>query len=208
MCYLKVILFIFFVALATQTFCQDADMKNFILPQISKHVDSEKLVYTERISEWAYQLSKENMNKTLFVGDATATKELRFSKKEKEFILSQIKLCTRPYWPDSFFNYSKRIKLDSVSQYFKTKLDAKRRIFPLIDSPGYSRAFWLALIRELNRRDWVFSFSKPIYLRNNTLALLYLQAVCGFGCGYEELVLYRKSGGEWKKWTYVFQGAY
>lgn len=98
------------------------------------------------------------------------------------------------------------IRFDSIAQYLNTIRSAKTKIYSLINTPGFSHEFNLAIIKELNRLSWYYAFSKPIYLRANTLAVLYLESLCGRDCGNEELIIYRKVNGSWKSWMYVPMG--
>lgn len=207
--WIKYFLTIWFSVIIGNAYCQKIDPLLFIYSQISKYSDSERLIYTDRITNQAYRNAKNSINQQFYDGNNSNKKiAFRFTKKERQYILQQLKHCTNPYWSDSLFSNSKMIKLDSFHQHFRTKNNARRKIIPLLETPGYSREFRSAMIKELGRRDWVFIFSKPIYLRNNSLVVLYLEPRCGWDCGYDELAVYRINKGLWEKWISIFQGAY
>jgi hypothetical protein len=182
---------------------------DLIYPQIAQYRAGEALVYTDRIPDDAFRHIKENLNKRMYYDVATKKKvAFRFTRSEKQYIQQQLTLCRKPYWPDSLFDDSKMIPLDSFYQHYRTKQNAKRRIFRLIDTPGYSREFRSAILKELRHRSWVVMFSRPIYLRNKTLAVLFLEPRCGTDCGYNELAVYQKNNGNWEKWIIIFNGNY
>jgi hypothetical protein len=49
----------------------------------------------------------------------------------------------------------------------------------------------------------LFNFTRPVFLRDNSICVFYQQNSCGALCGYGRLGLYRKLSGKWiLVWTY------
>ncbi|MBA3827642.1 MAG: hypothetical protein H0X33_01780 [Taibaiella sp.] len=200
---LKCIIAACFLILTSKTYCQETNPFEFIQPEILKYVGSEKIVYTDRITE-VYLVVKETYNEKLYQRTGSNKKiAFQFTKSEKHYILQQLKLCTKPIWSDALFNDSKMISADSVIQYYKIKQKLNIKLYRLIDTPEYSREFRLASIKEISRKNWIFMFSNPIYIRNNSLAVIFIKRLCGLDCGNGELAVYRKTNGKWEKWIYI-----
>jgi len=49
-------------------------------------------------------------------------------------------------------------------------------------------------------RHNLYSFSKPIFFRNNTLCILYKAYSCGEECGEGDVSVYKFENGKWKYW--------
>jgi len=64
-----------------------------------------------------------------------------------------------------------------------------------------------ATVRKL-RYDYtfVFTFAKPVYIRDNTVCLVAFGAMCGSDCGRTETSFYRRENNEWTKWIIVSAG--
>jgi hypothetical protein len=106
---------------------------------------------------------------------------IRLTAREHRYIKRQWMLLKDNEWPTDLFANSWRIKMDSSLAYFLSQ----------------------------NRSRVVYLFSKPIFIRNNTVALVYnIRLCCGGIYGPYELVYYRREGDTWKKWVFVREGAY
>ena len=79
-------------------------------------------------------------------------------------------------WKDSLFKNSNRIKEDSASSHFR------------------------------KNNNLVYIFSKPLYIRDNSIALTSFVVMCGNNCGQNEVAFYKKEKGKWIKWVVISQG--
>jgi hypothetical protein len=106
--------------------------------------------------------------------------QISLTNKEYKFIKRQWKSYKGFIWPDSLLNNSLRIEQDSVYNYLSA--DKKRN---------------------------VYQFSKPIFIRNNSIALIHLTTLCcGQIYGSDHLVYFRKDNYGWKKWIFIREGYY
>lgn len=48
-----------------------------------------------------------------------------------------------------------------------------------------------------------YSFTSPIFLRDGSIAIFFVQFNCGILCSQGELAVYRKKSGSWEKWIVV-----
>lgn len=55
---------------------------------------------------------------------------------------------------------------------------------------------------------YVFLFSKPIYIRNNSVCLIAMSAICGGTCGITDISFYKKVNEKWEKWINVGGGVF
>ena len=49
-------------------------------------------------------------------------------------------------------------------------------------------------------------FSKPIFIRDNSICLFYYIFYCGNTCGHSQLAFYRWRNNKWTKWIHVIGG--
>lgn len=72
---------------------------------------------------------------------------------------------------------------------------------------GYKQ---LAALYHANPSDhayrYVFSFSRPVFIRNGTVCLISVVAMCGGSCGSIDLSFYRKKGAVWQQWFFISGG--
>lgn len=50
----------------------------------------------------------------------------------------------------------------------------------------------------------MYSFSKPIFLRHNTICIFYNSYFCGMECGEGNFFVYLKENGKWKRWIFLY----
>jgi hypothetical protein len=164
-------------------------------------------VYTSQIDAYIWNSMSLEMQKQSFTGKSKrfGKRSITLTKEEQTFILTEIKEDKDYTWCDTLFPGLKAIDLDSLLPYLKAKKEMRRMN---TDNAFSSRDTSLA--RKLNEtHDWVFTFSKPIYLRNGTLCLLHIKNRCNLSGGDQDLSFYRKDkNGTWVWWLYVSAGAW
>jgi len=134
------------------------------------------------------------------ITDKRQGETITLSKSEQEYLLSQLAKPT--VWDDNLFSDCKRIDADSMWTHIKLK-DIKRRI--ALNQAVLQKD--TTTIKNLQHSfSYVFSFSKPIYIRDNTICLISFSAICGGTCGQSEASFYKKSNNQWSKWIIVTAG--
>ena len=53
---------------------------------------------------------------------------------------------------------------------------------------------------ERSSTDRLYSFSRPVFIRNQTLCIFCSGYSCGPRCGYGEVSVFRKISGKWSRW--------
>ena len=125
---------------------------------------------------------------------------ITLTKTEQDYLLSQ--LGQQTVWSDNLFSNSKRIDTDSMWTYLR-QMNAQRTLS--INQAALKND--TVLIKKLKYDyPYVFTFAKPIYIRNNTVCLIAFGAMCGGECGQTETSFYKKENNEWTKWIIVSSG--
>jgi len=102
------------------------------------------------------------------------TLKIALTNEERRFIIDALDSIGNYSWPDNLFNNSKRINNKDV----------------------FATAAWVDDGRNKQRR-FVYVFSKPIYIRNNSVALISYARICGGECGSTETAFYKRVDGIW-----------
>lgn len=122
------------------------------------------------------------------------------TKAEKKYLLTNIKRKTN--WPDNLFANSKRINADSLWTFLNqeniNRITNINKAALNQDSLAYKKA--------TRQFPFVFVFTKPVYIRNNTICLISFAAMCGRDCGRDEISFYKKENNVWTKWIVVSAG--
>jgi len=102
--------------------------------------------------------------------------------KEKRYVKSELNKMKKFVWSDSLFKNSILIKQDSINYAFgksnKSRIDGWG-YFNTHFGPGY------------------YDFSKPIFIRNNTICIFYRGYHCGWLCGEGYVGIYVRKGNKW-----------
>lgn len=166
--------------------------------QVSKQA---QIVYVDTVS--AYNDTTGRLFKSIQNGnisDKRTGNYLTLTNAEQDYILTQ--LGQQTVWSDNLFPNSKRIDADNMWTYLR-QMNAQRAL-----SLNQAALQKDTMTVKHPRFDYpyVFSFAKPIYIRDNTVCLIAFGAMCGGECGQTETSFYRKENNEWTKWIIVTAG--
>jgi hypothetical protein len=183
------------LALAGSSFAQtDSGYLNFIYEFIRDGQPKDTIHYASNlkpfeIKAWAHMLNKRHVIGLAWPNDYDT---LSLTRQERKYIQKQLKASLDSSWPDKLFPDSKVLPADSIDRYIHR---VNRAIIDSIKAQGgqLSNGF---------RRLWGFRFSRPIYLRNNTLLISYLKRYAQHG-GEDEVKVYRREGNSWKRWILI-----
>lgn len=125
---------------------------------------------------------------------------LNLTRSEKKMIVNHLKQKT--IWSDSLFQNSKCIGLDSMWSIVKP---ANYQRLIALNEAKLKKDTEAIKNLEKNYR-YVFSFLKPIYIRNNTFCLIVYKALCDVNCGNSEMSIYKKENNKWTKWLVISEG--
>lgn len=174
---MKTVIVIFFLLVVKVSFSQnDSLVKNFLANIVERATDTTTIGYTKTIGYdyYAYLPLFELSNGKVW--DRESRKYiLRLSKKERRSIAKQILEKRNSVWGDSLFFQAGLI------------------------SPGSSEIY----IESYPSRH-IYQFTSPIFIRNNSLALILIKHhYPGNKKGYEETVLYRWHGERWQRMALI-----
>jgi competence protein ComGC len=62
--------------------------------------------------------------------------------------------------------------------------------------------------KKNNKSKYIFVFTKPIYIRNNSICFVSYAAICGGDCGVFESAFFIKEKTKWKKWIIISGGEF
>jgi len=121
---------------------------------------------------------------------------------EKVFIKSEVLKNNNYCWDDGVFENSLIIHKDSMWNYLKIQNTL------IYDSllVAYENADSTSIKKYRFKYAWVFLFSKPIFLRNESVCLLSFAAFVSPNGGHAEMGFYRKNNGKWEGWIGLSSG--
>jgi hypothetical protein len=182
--------------LSSASFAQtDTSYLNFIYEGIRYGQQNGTIHYASNlkpfeIKEWAHKLYKKHLIGYVERDDQDT---LTLTREERKYIQKQLKTSLNSSWPDKMFPDSKVLSADSINKFVQdTNLVILKARWEM-DTPG----------NRLNHVFWGFRFSRPIFLRGNSLLIFYLKRFATFG-GEENVIVYRKEGNSWKRWMLVY----
>jgi hypothetical protein len=129
----------------------------------------------------------------------TKSNNITLTRQEKKYISQQLDKFCKSYWKENLFPGSRLISEENLWPYFK---NVYQEYSENLSNPNNSAIDKSNLLKNY-QQPGVFEFSAPIFLRNNSLCLIYLRSLCGNPCGYGELSIYRLENGNWNKWIVV-----
>lgn len=153
----------------------DSITKALLNDVINRKSDTSVIAYLDKISPLMYD-DMERFVRNKKVWDTKQKKYVfTLSKKEQKSILTQLASVRETVWDDNLFPKSERIIDDKFREYLK----------------------------EHSTRE-VYIFSKPVFIRNNTIALFYLVRLCCGGVhGPIEWSYFKKTNDGWIQWDIV-----
>lgn len=167
---------------------------------------SGQIVYVDTVENCGF--ATERLKQAIKKGKLTAIGKTRkdnfikLNRSERKYLLEQIKIKT--IWDDNLFCDSKRICVDSLWTYLKKEktkyYEELNRSTLKKDSLTYNKLKY--------KYPYVFSFKKPIFLKDKTICLISFTALCGNDCGRAEISFYKIQNNEWKKWFVFAAGAF
>ena len=148
-------------------------------------------LYSEKIDNYTIEMVKDQFLSDLpFIKfslnkDTTNAEKIIFDSSERKYIIDQLNLLNSTVWPNTIFPKSNVIafsKIDSIQKSVnERKLDPILRLC-------YSVHF----------------FSKPIFLRQNTICLFYT-GTTDFAMKEGEFWIYKKDNTKWEKYSPIYR---
>ena len=200
---MKLTLTLFVITFATtKSFSQnDASYYNLIYNQIRAYQRTGTVYYADK----PYNEFKKEAFGPLYkspVADAFGAKNkasITLTEKERAYILSQLQNFPNEILPDSLLPNSKRAAIGNIQKIVR---QVNESVYDSLMRLHDTTAAYKFLSSGFMHSS--FFFSKPIYIRNNSVLLAYFSWLVGnrWG-GRSELCFYRKENNNWVKWIMV-----
>ena len=158
----------------------NTDFKQIIEDAIRKRQDTGDVIYIDTALFFDPVIKNIFKKRSIWtvVNDSKRAKII-LSKRERQSIVGQSKNNEYLIWPDSLFNRGRRVSyFDSI----------------YITRGGYQIKY--------------FAFSRPIFIKDNTVSLFEFVYMYGSSAGYKEIWFYRKGNKYWKRWVIITLGAW
>lgn len=189
------IIFYVLILCLVQGRAQDIAELRYIEERIRK-VQPNNVVYYSDYSMQDYSKDCSKQINRVVVGYKGDT--LYLSKAEIRYLKNQLRERVKQEFPDSLFPASRRKSKDSIVQIVE-KLN-KSFLDSLLSEPSPAS-------RVTYFQYWAFSFSRPVYLRNNNWMVFYFMYYANNG-GEHGLAYYRKGVESWELFKYVCGGSW
>lgn len=178
----------------------DSSFVTFIEKQVRGYQRTRTIHCADRLTKEEIKLCIKASSKEKIVSSfrTPTIDSILLTKKERIKVRKGLRSQQAFIWPDSLFEDSKRIHHDSLLKYVNT---LNRHVFDSLKSDSakltqYFKGYFTY---------YSFLFSKPIYLRNNSIFLIQFVWLTGTG-GFHEMAFYRKTENSWKKWIVFNHG--
>jgi hypothetical protein len=192
---IKSILFAALVLLATKAFSQGLSTLPGIMEQIIRgNQDTAKIYYIDSLISFSHlkpgTFNKKKFQHTAIMYRSLKGNSIRLTSAERKHVISEFKKMQSQVWQKNLFNNSQRIPYDSVGVYLAS---FERKNHPYHPANGYQ--YW--------------RFSRPVYLRGDTICLIAFVYMCGSLCGEDEFALYKKNeDGRWERFVLISGGVF
>jgi hypothetical protein len=182
------LLFFIPVVIHAQTGKESIQLIEYLIRQKQ---DTAMIIYIDSIRAFdKIESIKQKLAKRRFKGfGREKDNSIVLTKKERAYIFDQLYACKNQVWGDSLFAHSIRISENDCSRYLR--LFAQARQFGRLKS---GNQYW--------------RFTRPVFIREGSVALIGIMYMCGGLCGEEELSFYKKTGSRWQRWVMVSGGVF
>ncbi len=147
-------------------------------PYITLNSEDNLIVYSSGLSHSRIDFIKKELSQDTLIDLECKKNKVALSSNERAYINKELEKMKFQTWPKKIFKNSILINSDTISAIFKKPLIAQFDFFSKY-SNGYS------------------FFSRPIFIRNNTLCIFYCGYNCSNLCFDDQLFILRKEGEGW-----------
>jgi hypothetical protein len=196
-----IILNIILAAVNSSTQAQlDSSFLKLLDSTIRRYQNTGTVYYADKLSDGFidFNLKPFTKNKIISIAKTPSIDSITLTNSELIYIKKSLKSLRYFYWPDNLINNSKRIRSDSLEPFLtRLRRHAIDSIKQLKDVSEQNKYF-------LNSYK-SFAFSKPIFLRDGSILLMFFSWYDGHG-GSSMLSFFHKDENFWRKWIIVNAG--
>ncbi|NUY82752.1 hypothetical protein HUK80_17750 [Flavobacterium sp. MAH-1] len=168
------------------SFSQNQDDNKIIIDNLLKdgsYGDGE-LRIIPKLEKKIVEFELENLkNNKEFFSPIDKSDRISITKEEQKKIIQEIQMQYGKTLDTKLFSSNKWISIDYIKSYLEEKT-------------------------EYNNSNRVMMISKPVYIRNNTICVVYFMHLCCGSGGQTSLWFYKKENGNWDKWIPISQGLF
>lgn len=161
---------------------EDTATLHFLDNIIKRKSDTSLIYYTDKVDAgmYDYMMKKQLLKKHVKAIGTTNKATLTLTSAEINQLKKTLTTSKSHQWQEELFEGSIRIPSDSTHSF---------------------------LFNDRNKD--LYLFSRPAFIRNNTIALFYVVHLCCGGIyGPVDLSFYRRENGKWQKWITIDGGAF
>ncbi len=154
------------------------------------------IVYTDKINNTDLLSVLMTIKEGTLKGNTpeTVVNSINISKQERKEIEKQIRQLAKPYWSQKLFLDSKMITEENVVPYIKTVYQQYSETYADPRNTPLDKANLL----KNTPQPYVFEFTPPLFMRNNTYCFVYMKTECGSGCSTSEISFFKKDNEKWE----------
>jgi len=152
---------------------------------------SSKIVYMNKVEESEIRhmqeaVTPDTLRDVWGVYGFNPNDRLVLTQQERSYIQNEIKLQSDVTWTSQLFENGKVLTQATLDSLYRGSADS-----------------WTYFKEHYGSS--LYRFSKPIFIRKNSLCLFYYSYICGNRCGAGKLRIFRKAGATWVPWLVAYQ---
>ena len=163
---------------------------------------NDSLIFSEESFGW--EKMKENLNRKNY-HDYNLNNSFKLTDSEYKYIIGEIEANKNYIWSSSSFANSEKISENEMESYLRTK----NKAFYLEFENSIKSNDSSAIIKMKNKICFAYTFSKPIFFRNNKFCFFSFYSTVGDKSrDYCQIGFYRKRNGKWIEWVEIYNNLY
>lgn len=155
-----------------------------VIGDFVKQNQTKKIIYSDKVysvNDIRKALDHDTLPNIHFVKRPYDTTIIVLTRDERAYINSELDQMMSRLWTDGLLDNSKMIPQDTIDAIFKDRTKRWEYFYNKYGGGGF------------------YSFSRPIFIRNNSICFFYREYSCGDLCASGELALYVNKKGKWVK---------
>lgn len=177
---MKFIILVYCLFIGANSYSQSTKNSTIVLQKF--FADKFPITYSDTIHQYDLKYLKQVLADDILYnsslsGQKDNIRQLILTKNEKKYLLKKVDEQQGFVWPDNLFQ---NVRKDSSDKKNLTS-NFKKFFQP------------------------IYNFSKPIFIRNDSICIFYYGYYCGGECGQGSVEIYHKIDGKWTNWISMIQ---
>lgn len=194
----KITAYIFIIWTINICSAQKVEMESVFFQDIILPVN-DSIIYAGESYGW--EKMKEKLNRKKFKDyNLNNTNTIKLTDYEYNYLFSEISANENYKWNSKQFPNSEKVSQNEIESHLKRKNEPY-----LLESENISPNDTSAVVEMKNKRYFVYSFSKPIFFRDNKFCIFAFCTKMGNNSkDYCKVAFYRKRNGKWTEWLEIY----